>query len=119
FIQRVRNETPELPAARRTRMEREYAGLSSYDLDVLTASRATADYFEHVARAHGDAKAASNWVQGEVAATLRESGRSMDDFSVRPRDLAELLDLVSQGTVSGTAAKRIFALMVATGDRAQ
>ena len=116
YVDRVRREMPELPSARRARLEKEYAGLSSYDLDVLTASSGTADYFEHVARAHGDGKTAANWVMGEVAATLKESGADIRHFSVRPRDLAELLDMVKKGAVSNTAAKQIFGAMVATGD---
>lgn len=116
YLARVKQDMPELPAARRTRMEREYAGLTSYDLDVLTASPATADYFEHVARAHDDAKGAANWVMGEVMATLRATGGDIAHFPVRPRDLAGLLDMVKAGTVSHTAAKQVFAAMVATGD---
>jgi aspartyl-tRNA(Asn)/glutamyl-tRNA(Gln) amidotransferase subunit B len=116
YIDRVRAEMPELPSARRARMEREYSGLSPYDLDVLTASSGTADYFEHVARTHGDAKAAANWVMGEVAATLKETDAEIGHFSVRPRDLAGLLDMVKKGTVSNTAAEQIFGAMVASGD---
>jgi aspartyl-tRNA(Asn)/glutamyl-tRNA(Gln) amidotransferase subunit B len=116
YVERVKKDMPELPAARRTRMEREYAGLTSYDLDVLTASPATADYFEHVARAHDDPKGAANWVMGEVMATLRATGGDIAHFPVRPRDLAGLLDMVKAGTVSHTAAKQVFAAMVATGD---
>jgi aspartyl-tRNA(Asn)/glutamyl-tRNA(Gln) amidotransferase subunit B len=107
---------PELPAARRRRMENEYAVLSAYDLDVLTASAATADYFEHVARAANDGKTAATWVMGEVMATLKSTGTDIRDFTVRPRDLASLIDLVKNGTVSYTAAKQIFGVMVATGD---
>jgi aspartyl-tRNA(Asn)/glutamyl-tRNA(Gln) amidotransferase subunit B len=116
YLDRVRKEMPELPAARRIRMEKEYAGLSGYDLDVITASSGTADYFEHVARAHGDAKTAANWVMGEVAATRKSSGVAIEHFTVRPRDLAALLDMVKGGTISNTAAKQVFAAMVATGD---
>jgi aspartyl-tRNA(Asn)/glutamyl-tRNA(Gln) amidotransferase subunit B len=116
YLDRVKREMPELPLARRARMEKEYAGLSAYDLDVLTADSTTADYFEHVARAHGDAKTAANWVMGEVAATLKETGGGIDHFAVRPRDLAGLLDMVKQGTISNTAAKQVFARMVDTGD---
>src|SRR6185436_6407237 len=104
------------PSARRARMEKEYPGLSAYDLDVLTASSGTADYFEQVARAHEDAKTAANWVMGEVAATLKTTGVDIATFSVRPRDLAALLDIVKRGTISNTAAKQVFAAMVATGD---
>jgi aspartyl-tRNA(Asn)/glutamyl-tRNA(Gln) amidotransferase subunit B len=116
YIDRMKEEMPELPAARRQRMEKEYAALSAYDLDVITASPGTADYFEHVARAHGDAKTSANWVMGEVAAALKTSGAAIQHFSVRPRDLAALLDMIRQGTVSNTAAKQIFTAMVSTGD---
>jgi aspartyl-tRNA(Asn)/glutamyl-tRNA(Gln) amidotransferase subunit B len=116
FLDRVRETMPELPSARRTRMERDYPALTSYDLDVLTASPATADYFEHVARPHGDAKVVANWVMGEVMATLRATDGDIAHFAVRPRDLAALLDMIRDGAVSNTAAKQVFQSMVATGD---
>ena len=116
YLDRVKKEMPELPSARRARMQKEYPGLSAYDLDILTASSATADYFEHVARAHGDGKVVANWVMGEVAATLKETGAEIEHFAVRPRDLAALLDMVEDGTVSNSAAKQVFAAMVTTGD---
>ena len=79
------------------------------------ATPALAEYFEAVARASNDGKAAYNWVMGEVLATLRASGQHLDLFRVRPADLAELLNLVRDGAVSHTAAKRVFAIMVETG----
>jgi aspartyl-tRNA(Asn)/glutamyl-tRNA(Gln) amidotransferase subunit B len=116
YLDRVKREMPELPSRRLARMEKEYPGLSSYDLDVLTASPRTADYFEKVARAHGDPKTVANWVMGEVTATLKSSGQSIEDFPVGPEGLAALLDLVRQGVVSNTAAKQIFGGMIATGE---
>ena len=116
FLDRIRSTMPELPSARRERMAAQYAGLTSYDLEVLTASPAVADYFEHVARPLGDAKSAANWVLGEVLAVVNASGADIAHFSVRPADLAALLELVNKGTVSHTAGKQIFAAMVATGD---
>src|SRR5206468_315474 len=110
-----REHLPEQPAARRERFVREWS-LGEYDVDVLTSSPALADYFEGVARQHGDAKAAANWVMGEVLAALKSSGQTIAHFSVRPRDLAELLNLVRSGSVSHTAAKQIFAVMVKSGD---
>lgn len=114
-IDRAREHLPELPAARRARFEKEYQ-LKEYDVEVLTASPALADYFEGVARQHGDAKTAANWVMGEVLAALKASGQDVGHFAVRPRDLATLLDLVRDGTVTHTAAKQIFATMSTTGD---
>jgi aspartyl-tRNA(Asn)/glutamyl-tRNA(Gln) amidotransferase subunit B len=115
WIERMRDELPELPAARRTRFAKEY-GLGEYDVDVLTADPLLADYYESVTRAHGNAKASANWVTGEVLARLRSSGHDLATFPVRPHDLAELLNLVRDDIVSHTAAKQIFGRMVATGD---
>ena len=115
WIERARHELPELPAARRTRFAADYQ-LGEYDVEVLTANPRLGDYYESVARAHGDPKAAANWVMGEVMATLKMSDEDISRFRVRPADLASLLNLVRDGVVSHTAAKQIFSHMVATGD---
>ena len=115
WIEKMRHDLPELPAARRARFARDYS-LGPYDIDVLTANPCLADYYESVARAHGDAKSAANWVMGEVLAQLRKTGEDVAAFRVRPADLAQLLDLVSGGVVTRTSAKLIFTDMVATGD---
>ena len=116
WIEEQRRALPELPQDRRARYVGDY-GLGDYDVDVLTTSPALADYFEGVARQHGDAKAAANWVMGEVLAVLKARGEGPDTFAVRPTDLARLLDMVRDGLVSHSAAKRIFALMVERGER--
>jgi aspartyl-tRNA(Asn)/glutamyl-tRNA(Gln) amidotransferase subunit B len=117
WIAKMRHDLPELPAARRARFAREYA-LGEYDVEVLTASPRLAEYFESVARAHGDPKAAANWVMGEVLAHLKATGEDIGSFRVRPHDLAELLNMLRDGIVSHTAAKKVFARMVETGDTA-
>ncbi len=115
WIEKARHDLPELPAARRSRFAAEY-NLGEYDVEVLTSNPRLADYYESVARAHGEPKAAANWVMGEVMATLKTSGEDVSRFRVRPADLAALLGLVRDGIVSHTAAKQIFSRMVATGD---
>jgi aspartyl-tRNA(Asn)/glutamyl-tRNA(Gln) amidotransferase subunit B len=115
WIAQVRKDLPELPAARRARFAADYK-LGDYDVEVLTANPRLADYYESVARAHGEPKAAANWVMGEVMATLKTSGEDVSRFRVRPADLASLIDLVRDGIVSHTAGKQIFGHMVATGD---
>ena len=115
WIAKMRHDLPELPAARRARFVGDYA-LVPYDVEVLTANPRIADYYESVARTHGDAKTAANWVMGEVLAHLKRSGEDIAVFRVRPADLAQLLDLVSGGVVTHTSAKQIFTRMVATGD---
>jgi aspartyl-tRNA(Asn)/glutamyl-tRNA(Gln) amidotransferase subunit B len=116
-IEQVRGELPELPAARRTRYRQTYA-LNAYDADVLTASKALGDYFEEVVMQHGDAKTVANWVMGEVLASLKVTKRDIEHFPIRAADLAELLNLVRDDVLSGTAAKRVFAIMAETGERA-
>ena len=114
WIDHSRKELPELPEARKTRLVQEY-GISPIEVEQLTATPALSEYFEAVARASKDGKGAYNWVMGEVMAALRASGEEISRFKVRPADLAQLLDLVRDGTISHTAAKRAFARMVETG----
>ena len=114
WVADARHDLPELPEARKARLAAEYT-LSLIEVDQLMATPALADYFEAVARASHDGKSAYNWVMGEVIATLRVSGEDISLFRVRPADLSQLLNLVRDGTVSHTAAKRVFAVMVETG----
>jgi aspartyl-tRNA(Asn)/glutamyl-tRNA(Gln) amidotransferase subunit B len=113
-VNRVRASLPELPVARRAR----YAAmkLSEYDVQELTADPSTGAYFEAVLALHGDAKTVANWVNGEVRATLNESGQSWNAVPVRAPRLAALLDLVRDGVVSSSAAKKIYALLLVSSD---
>ena len=117
WIHETRAHLPELPDARKKRLVEEH-GISTTEVEQLTAAPALADYFEAVARASRDGKAAYNWVMGEVMVAVRSSDKDFDNFKVRPADLAQLLNLVRDGTISHTAAKRVFARMVETGHQA-
>ncbi|MCS7101682.1 MAG: Asp-tRNA(Asn)/Glu-tRNA(Gln) amidotransferase GatCAB subunit B, partial [Burkholderiaceae bacterium] len=110
WIERVRAALPELPAARRERLMREHA-LPAYDAATLTASRALADYYEAVAAQVADKKAAANWVLGEVSAALNDAGIEIDACPVSPQQLAGLIERVLDGTVTGRAAKEVFAAL--------
>jgi aspartyl-tRNA(Asn)/glutamyl-tRNA(Gln) amidotransferase subunit B len=114
WIDDSRHNLAELPDARKKRLAGEY-GVAAAELDQLLATPALADYFEAVARESKDGKGAYNWVMGEVSAALRSSGEDISRFRVRPADLAQLLNLVRDGTISHTAGKRVFALMLETG----
>jgi aspartyl-tRNA(Asn)/glutamyl-tRNA(Gln) amidotransferase subunit B len=103
-----------LPPARRARYTTEF-GLGEYDVEVLTANPRVADYYERTVKAHGDAKAAGNWVMGEVLGAIKASGDDIAGFRVGPDDLAALLTLIRDGVVSHTAGKQIFGIMVAQG----
>jgi aspartyl-tRNA(Asn)/glutamyl-tRNA(Gln) amidotransferase subunit B len=114
WIGDARKHLPELPDARKKRLAQDF-GIAPIEVEQLTATPALAEYFEAVARASGDGKAAYNWVMGEVLAVLKTGGSDLSHFRVRPADLAQLLNLVRDGTVSHTAAKRVFAVMVESG----
>jgi aspartyl-tRNA(Asn)/glutamyl-tRNA(Gln) amidotransferase subunit B len=117
YVARLRHTLPEMPQQLRERFSTEF-GLNDAELDAVTAESRLAEYFEGVARAHGDARAAAKWVMGELAAALNETGTSIRDFPVRAPQLAELLDMVRDGKLSHTAAKAVFATMRTSGKSA-
>ena len=93
-------------------------GLPRYDAEVLSAERALADYFEACAGLHGNGKACSNWVMGEVTRGLNDSGLSIENCPVTPAMLAGMLKRIDDGTISGKIAKTVFDAMWKTGQDA-
>jgi aspartyl-tRNA(Asn)/glutamyl-tRNA(Gln) amidotransferase subunit B len=108
FIAEVIADMPELPDVRRARFQADY-GLSAYDAEVLTATRAQADYFEAAAAAAGDAKLSANWVMGELAAALNKAGMDIQASPVGALALGQLVARIKDGTISGKIAKDVFA----------
>ncbi|MCO4892821.1 Asp-tRNA(Asn)/Glu-tRNA(Gln) amidotransferase subunit GatB [Cupriavidus sp. WGtm5] len=107
WIERVRGELPELPAAMQARFVAQY-GLSAYDATMLTATKAYAAYFEAVVAGAGtaSAKPAANWLMGDVASQLNREGIAIDAAPVTPAQLARLLARIADGTVSNNTAKK-------------
>jgi aspartyl-tRNA(Asn)/glutamyl-tRNA(Gln) amidotransferase subunit B len=114
FINERRQAMPELPAARRQRY-RDVHGLSDYDAGVLTATPATAAFFEAVLAEGATPKSASNWVTVELFGHLNKDGRAIEQSPVSAAQLAGLLALIDQGVVSTTLAKNVFEKMYQTG----
>jgi aspartyl-tRNA(Asn)/glutamyl-tRNA(Gln) amidotransferase subunit B len=114
WLDRLRAELPELPDAKKARFIADY-GLSAEDAGVLVAERATAEYFEQVAEGR-DAKAAANWIMGDLFGTLNKKGLGIEASPVAPDRLGALIDLIADGTISGRIAKDVFAEMVETGE---
>ena len=106
WIAERRTSLPELPDARRSRLELAL-GIPAYDARVLTSEAPLADYFESVVAAGVEPKTAANWVMGDVIATFNETG----GFPVAAARLAGLVGLVRAGTLSHQAAKRVYAEM--------
>jgi aspartyl-tRNA(Asn)/glutamyl-tRNA(Gln) amidotransferase subunit B len=114
WIAQIKGTIPELPAARKSRLSADF-GLMGDDVEKLTSNPAIAEYFESVARASGDGKAAANWVMGDVQAALNSGGGDISKFAVRPADLAQLISMIRDGLVSHAAARRVFTVMAETG----
>jgi len=110
WIERVRSTLPELPGALRERLVREH-GLTDYDASVLTGSKALAGYYEAVAAAVADRKAAANWVMGELSAALNSAGVGVEDAPLSAAQLAGLINRVLDGTISQKTAKDVFAAL--------
>ena len=117
-VEAVRATMRELPEARRRRFVAAYE-LPEYDAGVLTQSAALADYFEQVAAAASNPKAASNWVMGELLRTLNDRGKTIDDVPLTPQALAGLIALIDKGAISSSIAKDVFARMYDSGRAAE
>jgi len=113
WIERVRATLPELPDARRKRYIEDF-GLSRYDATVLTSSKELGDYFEACIAAYPHPKTVANWVMGELARLLNAHNMDITASPVTPDQLASLLRLIDDGTISGKIAKTVFEDMFAT-----
>ncbi|MBN3854339.1 Asp-tRNA(Asn)/Glu-tRNA(Gln) amidotransferase subunit GatB [Paraburkholderia sp. Ac-20340] len=112
WIERVKGEMPELPATMQTRFVEQY-GVTPYDANVLTSSKAMAAYFEAVVAKAGaaQAKAAANWLMGEVSSQLNREGLDIGASPVSAAQFALLLARIADGTISNKIAKEIFQAM--------
>jgi aspartyl-tRNA(Asn)/glutamyl-tRNA(Gln) amidotransferase subunit B len=108
WIVQIREAMPELPEAMRERFMREYHVQAS-DALILTTTRELSSYFEAAVKASGgEAKIVANWVLGEVSAALRRTDSDITQARVSPEQLAGLVERISDGTISSTAAKQVF-----------
>jgi aspartyl-tRNA(Asn)/glutamyl-tRNA(Gln) amidotransferase subunit B len=110
----IRYGLPELPHAKRARFVSGYS-ITPYDAEVLTATRALAEYFEAVVAAGASPKPAANWMQTELLRRLKDSAKEIDGSPVSPVALAELIKLVESGQITGAIGKKVFAAMFETG----
>ncbi|EDZ97081.1 glutamyl-tRNA(Gln) amidotransferase, B subunit [Limnospira maxima CS-328] len=108
------SELPELPAQKRHRYETDL-GLSPYDTRVLTDDRTVAQYFEATVAAGADTKQAANWLMGDITAYLKNEKLAITDIPLKPAELAELINLIGENTISGKIAKDILPELLAKG----
>jgi aspartyl-tRNA(Asn)/glutamyl-tRNA(Gln) amidotransferase subunit B len=114
WVEQLKAALPELPDAKKARFVAQY-GIPAYDAGVLVVERATADFYEAVARGR-DGKQAANWVMGDLFGALNRTGRSIETSPVTAANLGALLDLITDATINGKIAKDVFEAMVETGE---
>ncbi|TAK90753.1 MAG: Asp-tRNA(Asn)/Glu-tRNA(Gln) amidotransferase subunit GatB [Burkholderiaceae bacterium] len=110
WIETVKNSLPELPGALRQRFVQDY-GLSEYDAQILTGSKALATYYMAVVQTVADKKIAANWVMGEFSAALNEAALAVDQAPVQPVQLAGLINRILDNTINNKTAKEVFAAL--------
>ncbi len=114
WIGEIRSKLSELPNAKRERFVSEY-GIPEYDAEFLTLEKALAEWFEEAVRSGGQPKAVSNWMMGELARLLNEENKGIDECLLKPIQLADMLKLIDNGTISGKIAKTVFEEMFKSG----
>src|SRR4029078_10684250 len=113
YVNALKEHLPELPDEKKARFVGDF-GLSAYDADVLVAERATAEFFEVVAKGR-DAKTAANWVINELTGRLNKEGKDITASPVTAEQLGAMLDLVKEGMISGKIAKDLFEIIWSEG----
>jgi aspartyl-tRNA(Asn)/glutamyl-tRNA(Gln) amidotransferase subunit B len=111
YIDAVRDELPELPEEKKQRFISQLK-LNEYDASVLVANREIADFFEEIAVATKDSKAAANWVSQDMMALLNKNNCSILETTISAERLSILILRIKDGTISGKIAKTVFELMV-------
>jgi len=113
YVDDLAKDLPELPDEKKDRFVNDY-GLSAYDADILVVEKASADFFEEVAKGR-DAKLAANWVINELFGRLNKEGHDLDDSPVSSAQLGSIIDLIKAGTISGKIAKDLFEIVWSEG----
>lgn len=118
WVEEIRATLPELPDVKKKRFIKEY-GIPEYDAEVLTTSKALANYYETCVHFFPQPKIVSNWIMSELLRELKKDEREIEECPVPAENLAALLRLVDQGVISGKIAKSVLEEMYQTGQKAE
>lgn len=114
WLNKIKEQIPELPDARRKRYIEEL-DLPAYDAAVLTQTKVMSDFFEECLKHGGPAKPVSNWLMGEVNRYLNENGKELTDVPMTPESLVTMINLIEKGTISSKIAKTVFNELIEKG----
>jgi len=114
LIEKIKKNLPELPDQKKERFISEYS-LTPYEATILVSEKEISDYFEAVVKS-SDKKLAKNWIMGDLFASLNEKNISISESPVTSSKMAQLIDSISSGVISGRIAKEVFEIMKKTGE---
>ncbi len=115
YIDKIRNDLPELPREKKSRFAKEY-GLTASDTQILCTDKTLAQYFEDAVKSYPkQPKKIANWIQSEVMRVLNEQNKSITEFSIPPSDIGEIFKLIDKNTITSKIAKQVFAYMLESG----
>ena len=117
WVEEIRKKMPELPEAKRKRYEA--LGLSAYDANVMVEQMETALFYDKVLELGADYRIANNLLVGDITAFLKEHNININQTKLTPQHLAELVNLISKGTISNNIAKKILPQMLENGTNPQ
>lgn len=118
WIDQVSASIPEMPSVRRQRYINDY-GLSAYDAMVLTLTKSMSDFFDATVSKGADAKLAANWLMGDVSAYLNSEKQELNTIGLTPENLAQMIQLIEDGTISSKIAKQLFKILATEGGDAR
>ncbi len=116
LVEKMRASLPELPREKKDRFVMDF-GIPEYDAGVLTSERSLAQYFEDTVSFFPNPKSVSNWMMTEFMRVLKGQDSSVTSAPVQPKDLASLLKMIEDGTISGKIGKTVFEEMWVSGKR--
>jgi len=114
WVQRVRDEMPEMPDQAQVRLVQKY-GLPEYDAEIITLTPESLSFFDQCLKDYPDAKTISNWMMGELSRLLNQNNMELGDCKIKPDDLVQMLKAIDDGSISGKMGKTVFEEMFATG----
>ncbi|MDN4494884.1 Asp-tRNA(Asn)/Glu-tRNA(Gln) amidotransferase subunit GatB [Ureibacillus aquaedulcis] len=114
WLERVKASIPELPDARKKRYVEEL-GLNNYDASVLVVNKVISDFFDEMVAQGADAKLSANWLMGDVSAYLNAEQKELADTPLTPENLAGMVKIIADGTISSKIAKKVFTELVKNG----
>ncbi len=114
LIEKIKKNLPELPDQKKERFIKNYS-LNAYEANVLVSEKEVSDYFEEVVKT-SDVKLTKNWIMGDLFASLNDKNISISQSPITAKKMAQLVDSISSGVISGRTAKEVFEIMKDTGD---